>query len=119
MFVSVHVAKRECFTATDAPALDATPNPGSFFMAVPQSTARPTESPSTPFVEGDIVRYVGTTHRTFTVARCYARTINGETRWIVEERNADSHDVLDLELVRRKGPTTETSIVSAGSQSLS
>lgn len=53
-----------------------------------------------PFVEGDVVRYLGTTFRRFTVARCYVRTINGESRWIVEERNADTHDAADLELVR-------------------
>ena len=54
-----------------------------------------------PFVEGDVVRYAGANSRTFLVAHCYPRTLNGETRWIVEERNADSHDPAELELLRR------------------
>ena len=54
-----------------------------------------------PFFEGDVVRYSGTTFRNFIVARCYSRTLNGDTRWIVEERNADTHDPLELELLHR------------------
>ena len=54
----------------------------------------------TPFVEGDVVRYVGTDVHSFVVARCYSRTLNGETRWVVEERNADTHDPAELELLR-------------------
>ena len=53
-----------------------------------------------PFVEGDMVRYTGTTYRTFTVARCYLQAFAASSRWIVEERNADTHEAAELELVR-------------------
>jgi len=54
-----------------------------------------------PFVEGDFVRYSGTTYRTFTVARCYLQALAANSRWIVEERNADTHEAAELELVRQ------------------
>jgi len=54
-----------------------------------------------PFVEGDLVRYIGTTYRTFTVARCYVQALAANSRWIVEERNADTHEAAELELVRQ------------------
>jgi hypothetical protein len=57
-----------------------------------------------PFVEGDTVRYIGTNFRSFSVAHCYLRTLNGEGRWIVEERNADSHDPAELERIRISVP---------------
>jgi len=52
-----------------------------------------------PFVEGDRVRYVGDDTRTFHVARCYVLTVAGESRWIVEEQNADTHPAEELECV--------------------
>jgi hypothetical protein len=62
--------------------------------SIPQAVA-----PVAPFVEGDTVRYAGDTTRTFTVARCYVLTVAGESRWIVEERNADTHPAEELECV--------------------
>jgi len=72
-------------------------------MAVLTPIRSPPLAPSiAPFFEGDLVRYSGTTFRNFIVARCYSRTLKGESRWIVEERNADTHDPLELELLHRK-----------------
>jgi hypothetical protein len=74
-------------------------------MAALTRTLPTTTEPSVaPFVEGDTVHYIGTNFRSFTVARCYSRTLNGETRWIVGERNADSHDPAELERIRTSVP---------------
>lgn len=76
-------------------------------MAVLTPTRSPLAPDIAPFYEGDLVRYLGTTFRNFIVARCYSRTLKSETRWIVEERNADTHDPLELELLQRNASSSD------------
>jgi hypothetical protein len=56
---------------------------------------------SPPFREGDIVEYIPGRHlassgRRFIVAHCYSRVVDGQSRWIVAEVNADTHAAEDL-----------------------
>jgi len=71
-------------------------------MATAVLTARrtvPQAALVAPFVEGDVVQYRGDDRRRFTVARCYVQTVGDAARWIVEERNADTHPAEELECV--------------------